>query len=46
VEILAFIFGMMGFIMGIFAYLRTNAIKKKLKEAGVFDKNFNSENEI
>lgn len=40
------LFGMAGFAFAIMAYLRIGALEKKLKEAGVLDKNFDSENEI
>lgn len=35
--------GVMGFIFGIIAYSRIDALEKKLKEKGVLDEKFNSE---
>ena len=45
-EVMGFIFGMFGFTLGAFVFLRINALEKKLKEIGVLDKDFNSEKEI
>jgi len=45
-ETTGFVFGLFGFFFGILAYLRINALEKKLRETGVLDKNFNSEKEV
>ena len=45
-EIFGLIFGSAGIglgMFGFFAYMRITALEKKLKDAGVLDKNFDSE---
>jgi hypothetical protein len=44
--ILGFVFGMMGMSFGLIAFTKVSALEKKLKETGVLDKDFNSEEEL
>ncbi len=36
-------FGILGFIFGIYAFIRVEKLEKKLKETGILDKKFTSE---
>jgi hypothetical protein len=45
-DFLAWFFGFIGMSFGIIAYARVGALEKKLKESGVLDQSFNSEEEI
>ncbi len=45
-EILGFVFGLTGAGVGLLAYFRLNALEKKLKDSGVLDKDFNSEDHV
>ena len=45
-DFLAWMFGLMGMAFGSMAYARVGALEKKLKESGVLNKSFNSEEEI
>ncbi len=38
-------FGLFGFVLAGFCHYRIDALEKKLKEASVFDKGFNSKGE-
>lgn len=40
------IFGIFGFILAGFCYYRIDALEKKLKEADVLDRDFDSKNEV
>lgn len=42
-ENVGFVFGIFGFMLGAFALQRITVLEKKLKEAGVLDKNIDSE---
>ena len=44
--IIGFVFGMMGMTFGLIAFTRVSALEKKLKETGVLDRDFNSEDEL
>jgi hypothetical protein len=44
--ILGFVFGTMGMIFGLVVYTKVSALEKKLKETGVLDRDFNSEEEL
>ena len=35
--------GLVGFIFGVYAYIRVEKLEKKLKESGILDKKFSSE---
>jgi len=45
-EIMGFIFGIIGFVFALFVYMRQNTLEKKMKETGVLDKDYHSENEF
>ena len=48
-EIIGFVFGMVGMTFGIFgilAYYKITALEKKIKDSGVLDKKSNPKNEI
>ena len=45
-EVMGFVFELTGIAFGLFAYLRLNALEKKLQKTGVLDKNYHSEKEF
>ena len=45
-EILGFVFGLTGAGVGLLAFFRLNALEKKLKESGILDQDFNSEDHV
>lgn len=45
-DFLAWMFGLMGMTFGLMAYARIGALEEELKESGVLNKSFNSEEEI
>ena len=45
-EFMAFIFGIMGFMFAVIAYSRIDKLEKRLKELGVLEQDFKSDEEI
>ena len=45
-EILGLVFGLTGAGVGLLAHFRLNALEKKLKDSGVLDKDFKSEDHV